>query len=77
MYFLPHLYNTEDYKVTVDPTDVIQFFEVTTMISADFSKELEEFAHVFMDEHGMQLPNNVKKGFDVFLFLIAQLEKLS
>ncbi|CAH3181910.1 unnamed protein product, partial [Porites lobata] len=65
MYFLPHLYNTEDYKVNVDRHEVEEFIDNSTMCPADFSEEFEEFAITIMNELGLHSPQDVDEGLDL------------
>ena len=39
MFFLPHLYNSENYKVPVDPQELEAFIDESTMCLADWSQE--------------------------------------
>ena len=47
MHFLPHLYETVDYKVKVDRQDIDEF---SAMVVEDISKE---FADEVMNGHGL------------------------
>lgn len=75
MYFLPHLYNTEDYKVNIDPYEVEEFIDNSTMSSADYSEEFEEFALTVMNLLGLSLPQDVNEGLDLYLQLILEIDK--
>lgn len=39
MYFLHHLYNTEDFKEDIDLHELEEFYDNSAMCSADFSEE--------------------------------------
>ena len=71
MYFLPHLYDTADYKVDVDPRDIEEFMDHSSMCDPDFSIDFEEFAEIIMSELGLHRPTNVKEGFDLYIQLIG------
>ena len=75
MYFLPHLYQTKDYKLEVELEEVEEFIDNATMCPPDFSQESEEFASVVMGELGLEMPNNVKEGLDLYLQLIKEINK--
>ena len=77
MYFLPHLYNTEDFKVDIDLHEVEEFNDNSTMCSADFSEEFEEFALIVMNALGLSLPQDVNEGLDLYLRLIQEIDKLT
>ena len=76
MYFLPHLYNTEDYKVNVDHHEVEEFIDNSTMCPADFSEEFE-FAITVINELGLHSPQDVDEGLDVYLRLIEEIGNLT
>ena len=75
MYFLPHLYQTKEYKLEVELEEVEEFIDNATMCPPDFSQEFEEFASVVMGELGLEMPNNVKEGLDLYLQLIKEINK--
>ena len=77
MYFLPHLYNTEDFIVDIDLYEVEEFNDNSTMCSADFSEEFEEFALTVMNALGLSLPQDVNEGLDLYLRLIQEIDKLT
>ena len=70
MFFLPHLYNSGDYKVPVNPQEL----EESTMCPTDCSVE---FALTVMNALGLHLPNGVNEALDVYATLIKEVEKLS
>ena len=45
------------------------------MCPPDFSQEFEEFASFVMGELGLEMPNNVKEGLDLYLQLIKEINK--
>ena len=75
MYFLPHLYQTKDYKLEVELEEVEEFIDNATIRPPDFSQEFEEFASFVMGELGLEMPNNVKEGLDLYLQLIKEINK--
>lgn len=70
MYFLPHLYDTKDYKRITNQDDVQEFINNTTMSKDDYSKEFEEFATFIMTERNILKPNNVKEALDLYVTLM-------
>ena len=75
MYFLPHLYQTKDYKLEVELEEVEKFIDNVTIRPPDFSQEFKEFASFVMGELGLEMPNNVKEGLDLYLQLIEEINK--
>ena len=75
MYFLPHLYQTKDYKLEVELEEVEEFIDNATICPPDFSQEFEEFSSFVMGELGLEMPNNVKEGLDLYLQLIKEINK--
>ena len=72
MYFLPHLCQTKDYKLEVELEEVEEFIDNATICPPDLSQEFEEFASFVMGELGLEMPNNVKEGLDLYLQLIKE-----
>ena len=77
MYFLPHLYSTEDYIVNVDRHEVGEFIDNPTMCPADCSQEFKEFAVTVMNVLGLRSPQDVDEGLDLYLRLIKEIENLT
>ena len=77
MVFLPHLYNSEDYKVPVNPQELEEFIDESTMCLVDCSKEFKEFALSVMNALGLHQPDDVNEALDVYVTLIKEVEKLS
>ena len=63
--FLPHLYNSENYKVPVEPQELEEFIDESTICPADCSQEFEEFAETIINALGLQPPQDVIEGLDV------------
>ena len=77
MYFLPHLYNREDFQANIDLHEEEEFDDNSTMCSADFSDVFEEFALTVMNVLGLRLRQDVNEGLDLYLQLIQEIEKLT
>lgn len=76
MFFLPHLYNSENYKVPVDPQELEEFIDESTMYLPNWSQEFEEFAAIIMTALGLQPPRDVNEALDMYVTLIKEVEKL-
>ena len=68
MFFLPHLYDTENYQVTI-ALDELEEFDHAAMCPADVTDEFNEFATCVMDELGWQVPSNVKDALNLYINL--------
>lgn len=77
MLFLPHLFDSEDYKVPVVSDEIDEFSNESTMCAKDFSKELEEFALTVMNSLGLLPHHDVKEGLELYMTLIKEVEKLA
>jgi len=77
MYFLPHLYNTSDYKVDTVESEIDEFIDNATMCPTDYSQEFKELATIIMDEYQLHQPNNAREGMDLYIKLIKEVEKLT
>ena len=49
IFFLPHLFDSEDYKTPVVSDEIDEFLNKSTMCAEDFSKEFEEFSLTAMN----------------------------
>ena len=76
MFFLPHLYNSEDYKVPVNPQEAEEFIDESTMCPTDCKEEFNEFALTVMNALELHLPNTVNDALDVYVTLIKEVKKL-
>ena len=76
MFFLPHLYNSEYYKVPVKPQEVEEFIDESTMCPTHCSEEFNEFALTVMNALELHLPNTVNDALDVYVTLIKEVKKL-
>ena len=76
MYFLPHLYETEDYKV-VDRQDIDEFDNHAAMTVQDTSEEFREFADVVMNGHGLAIPTNAREALNLYILLLEEIERLN
>lgn len=77
MYFLPHLYQTEDYKLEVDSLDVDEFYNHASMVVQDTSEDFKEFATVVMNENGLLTPTNVREALNLYVALLQEIERFS
>lgn len=77
MLFLPHLFDSEDYKVPVVSDEIDEFSNESTMCAEDFSKEFEEFALTVMNSIGLLPRHDVKEGLELYMTLIKEVEKLA
>ena len=75
MFFLPHLYGTENYQINI-ACDELQEFDDAVMCPADVTDEFNEFATCVMDELGWQAPNNVKDALDLYINLTKTIQEL-
>lgn len=77
MFFLPHMYSTDDFKVSLDEDDVEEFIDQATMCAPDYSEEFEEFAQTVRNELNLQEPQNVNNALELYVKLLQEVEKLT
>ena len=77
MFFLPHLYNTDNFKVSVDEDDVEEFIIHATKCRPDYSEEFKEFALTIMNELNLQEPQDVNTALELYIRLLNEVEKLT
>lgn len=76
LYFLPHLYGTENYQTAIASNE-LEEFDHSTMCPADVCDEFKEFALCIMDELGWQTPENVKEALDLYIKFIKIIEDIA
>jgi hypothetical protein len=77
MFFLPHLFDTEDCKQEIDRDEVNEFYNNSSMCVKDFSDEFGEFALLVMRELNLSKPTNVKEAFDLYINLLQRIETIN
>ncbi|KAL9959657.1 hypothetical protein ACROYT_G032997 [Oculina patagonica] len=77
MFFLPHLYGTDDFKVTFDEDEVEEFIDHSTMSPPDYSEDFKEFAQTIMNELNLQEPHDVNTALELYIKLLKEVEKLT
>lgn len=75
MFFLPHLYDTENCQVTIPPNELDEF-DHAAMCPADVTDEFNEFGTCVMEELGWQTPSNVKDALDLYINLTKIIQDL-
>ena len=78
MYFLPDLYDVENYLENVDLAEIESIQQDVTSSPKDFSDEFKEFAEFQLQEvQIVRRTNNAVPGFDLFMFLKEKLRDYS
>ena len=72
MYFLPHLYDADDYAKMVDMHEVEELKTVTGL-PPDVSPEFKEFAEIIMSENNMTIPDNINDALNLYYFLHSEI----
>ena len=75
MFLLPHLYNSEDCKVPVNPQEREEFIDESTMCPADCSEEFKEFALSVMNALGLHQADDVNEALDVYVTYLLKRSK--
>ena len=68
MYFLPHLFDCQDYPLEDDDTD--EFLLVAEEIPPDYSAEFGEFAKLIMTIEELEMPVDVKSCLNLYFLLL-------
>ena len=77
MYFLPHLFDCQDYSDPLEDDDIDEFLPAIEEISPDYSEEFGEFAEIAMTNKGLAMPVDVKSCLNLYLFLLEKTEEFS
>ena len=77
MYFLPHLFDCQDYSDPLEDDDIDEFLPAVEEIPPDYSAEFGEFAEIIMTNEGLEMPVDVKSCLNLYLFLLEKIEEFS
>ena len=78
IYFLPHLYDAENYLENVDLAEIESIYQDVTSSPKDFSGKFKEFAEFQLQEvQIVRRSNNAVAGFDLFMFLKEKIRDYS
>ena len=72
MYFLPHLFNCQDYLDLLEDDDTDEFLPAVEEIPPDYSAEFGEFSGIIMTEEGLEMPVDVKSCLNLYLFSLER-----
>lgn len=75
MYFLPHLYEKEDFKTEVSTDEINDFYPAVTTTLLDVSPEFQEFARCVISDHGTlnSCPNNASEAIELYIYLLKNI----
>ena len=59
MYFLPHLFDCQDYSDPLEDDDIDEFLPAVKEISPDYLAVFGEFAEIAMTNEGLEMPVDV------------------
>ena len=77
MYFLPHLFDCQDYSDPLEDDDIDEFLPAVEEIPPDYSAEFGEFPELIMTIEGLEMPVDVKSCLNLYLFLLEKIEEFS
>ena len=77
MYFLPHLFDCQDYSDPLEDDDIDEFLPAVEEIPPHYSAEFGEFAEIIMTNEGLEMPVDVKSCLNFYLFLLEKIEEFS
>ena len=77
IYFLPHLYDCQDYSDPLEDDDIDEFLPAAEEIPPDYSAEFGEFAEILTINEELEMPVDVKSCLNLYLFLLEKIEEFS
>ena len=77
MYFLPHLFDCQDYSDPLEDDDIDEFLQAVEEISPDYLAEFGEFADITMTNEALEMSVDVKSCLKFVLFLLEKMEEFS
>ena len=60
MYFMPHLFDCQDYSDPLEDDDIDEFLPAVEVIPPDYSAEFGEFAEITMTNEGLEMLVDIK-----------------
>lgn len=67
MFFLPHVYDSQNYLQEVGVQELSKFDNVINELLKDVSDEFTEFALTLMKQDNKMLPNNAYEGLELYI----------
>lgn len=80
MYFLPHLYNAENFLAQTDIQEIDDFFPVVSIDEPDYSAEFDEIAKLLFGANEIEQiknPESPEKALHNYLFLLERIAQYS
>ena len=77
MYFLPHLFDCQDYSDPLEDDDIDEFLPAVQEIPPDYSAEFGEFAEIIITNKVLEILVDVKSCLNLHLFLLEKIEEFS
>lgn len=77
MFFLPHMFDSEDYLIKVDTAEIENLYPHTQSEVKDYSDEFQEFAEIAMTEANREKPSNVSDALHLYVFLLQKINDCS
>ena len=77
MYFLPHLFDCQDYSDPLEDGGIDEFLPAVEEIPPDYSEAFGELAEITITDEGLEMPVDVKICLNLYLFLLEKIEEFS
>ena len=78
MYYLPHLYESNDCLINVHVDEIEQFYPCVNHANVeDFSPEFKEFAETLMQQDGLHPPSDASEALRLYIYLLIKIEQYS
>ena len=77
MYFLPHIFDCQDYSDPLEDDDIDELLPAVEEIPPNYSAVFGESAEIIMTKEGFEMPVHVKSCLNLYLLLHEKIEKFS
>ena len=77
IFFLPHLFETQNYLQNVDSSEVNEFQPIISELPPDFSKEFQDFLEIIMSSNNLEMPTNPSEALNLYFFLVQKIDEYS
>ena len=72
MYFLPHLFDCQDYLDPLENDNIHEFLPTVEEIPPTYSAEFGKFTKTIMTKEGLEMHDDIKICLSLYLFLLEK-----
>ena len=77
MYYLPHLYDKQDFVQRINKEEIEEFDSVIGELPSDFTIEFSAFARTVIPKNGIKIPKKSSEALNLYLFPLEKIDQYS